>query len=276
MNTFLKTAISTAALMTSAFALTSVSHAGEKGHDHARTSEAAPEAASEVAPASAPAFSVEMQRGEVLQIIASQARKGGEAAARSYGQTAFPIASSFGFQRLGQLNVSRNVFSDFEPEVFSFFSWPDQASADAFAAHPDWPAIKATRPDAWSELKVYSVELQEDLSLNFDPAKHYTVVVAWTDGANAGDYARYLSGIEPAITRAGGRFIYKMKQPSLEAHASPPEAPAQLTFVEWESTDGFDQVQQSPEYQAHSQYFTSGVSRVEFYWLQAPQGTRAN
>ncbi|WP_108788073.1 DUF1330 domain-containing protein [Erythrobacter sp. Alg231-14] len=261
MNSIFKTSLIAAMFATSALAIAGNSHAGEP------TSEPAP------TPADTPAFAVEMKRGEVLQIIASELREGGGPAARTYGQTAFPIASSFGFQRLGQLNVRQNVISDFDPEVFSFFSWPDQASADAFAAHPDWPAIKATRPDAWSELKVYSLELQDDLSIQFDATKHYTVVVAWLNNENASDYDRYLTGIEPAVTRAGGRFVYKMRGPSMESHASPPAAPSQLTFVEWDSTDGFAEVQQSEEYLAFRQYFGSAVEKVEFYWLQTPQST---
>ncbi len=263
MTTLFKISLLAATFASGTLVLAGNPNAGE------RKPAAAP--AVESPPQAAPGFSVEMRRGEVLQVIASEAREGGQDAARTYGRTAFPIASSFGFQRLGQLNVTRSVISDFAPEVFSFFSWPDQASADDFAAHPDWPAIKATRPDAWSELKVYSIALQDDLSLQFDPAKHYTVVVAWLNEENPADYDRYLTGIEPAVTRAGGRFMYKMRGPSMESHASPPSAPSQLTFVEWDSPDGFSAVQQSPEYLAHQQYFGTSVERFEFYWMQTPQ-----
>ncbi|MCK0127810.1 hypothetical protein [Erythrobacter sp. F6033] len=259
MISFRKAPLLATVLLTSTFALTPTTQAQDNK----------PAPAKQEVPK--PGFKVEMKRGEVLQVIASELRDDGQAAARKYGQTAFPIAQSFGFQRLGQLNVNRKVISDFDPEVFSFFSWPDQASVDAFAKHPDWPAIKATRPDAWSELKVYSVELQDDLKLQFDPSKHYTVLVAWlkTDEA-IGDYNKYLEGIESAVERSGGRFIYKMRNPSMEAHASDPAAPHQLTFVEWETTDGFDKVQASQEYLDHRQYFGTSIERVEFYWLKAP------
>lgn len=220
---------------------------------------------------SGPSFKVEMKKGEVLQVIASQLQPEGQAAARKYGQTAFPIAQSHGFKRLGQLNVREIAISDFAPEAFSFFSWPSQDAASAFAAEPDWPAIKATRPDAWSELKVYSAELKEDLKLQFDRDKHYTVLVAWLKSDDAmSEYSRYLTGIEPAVERSGGRFIYKMRMPTMEAHASPPAAPHQLTFVEWESTDGFAKVQESQEYLDYRQYFGSSIERFEFYWLKAP------
>ncbi|MBD2841249.1 hypothetical protein [Erythrobacter rubeus] len=219
----------------------------------------------------APGFSVKMKKGEVLQVIASELRPDSVPAARQYGQSAFPLAQTHGFKRLGQLNVRETVISDFAPQAFSFFSWPSQQAVDDFAAEPGWPAIKAVRPQAWSELKVYSAELEDDLDLQFDPGKHYTVLVAWLNDDDAvTDYNRYLTGIEPAVERSGGRFIYKMRMPSMEAHASDPAAPHQLTFVEWETTDGFDRVQQSQEYLDFRQFFGSSVNRFEFYWMKTP------
>ena len=219
-----------------------------------------------------PAFMIDMKKGEVLQVIASELRTDGAAAARQYGQTAFPIAQRHGFKRLGQLNVTRNAVSDYEPQAFSFFSWPSQKAVDAFDAEPEWPAVKATRPQAWSELKVFSSELKEDLTLSFSPDKHYTVLVAWLKSDDdIADYNRYLTGIEPAVARSGGQFLYKMRLPSMEAHASDPKPPHQLTFVEWESTDGFAKVQQTQEYLDHREYFSSSMERFEFYWLKAPK-----
>jgi len=233
--------------------------------------DAAPSQTVQTKPSKTQVFAVEMQKGEVLQVIASQSKPGGQAAARQYGQVAFPLAQSHGFQRFGQLNVQKTVVSDFAPEVFTFYSWPSQTAADAFAAEPKWPAIKSTRPDAWSELKVYSTELQKDLNLSFATDKHYSVLVAWLKNDEAmADYSRYLKGIEPAVERSGGRFIYKMRMPSMESHASDPVAPHQITFVEWESDDGFANVQKSEEYAAHQRYFGSSMKRFEFYWLKTP------
>ena len=213
-------------------------------------------------------FSFEAKRGAVLQVIAPDAKEGARDARQAYYEQTLPRAEPLGFRRHGQLNVRQKVISDFDPGAFIFFSWPDQASFSRFEADLAWPAIAASRPEGWDELRIYSLELQEDLALSFDPDKHYTVVVAWLEDDGAADYDRYLDGIEPAMQRAGGRFLYKMRMPSMEAHNSPPASPGQITFVEWDSTDGFAEVQKSAEYQAHQQYFRSGVDRFEFYWLQ--------
>lgn len=213
-------------------------------------------------------FSISLERGEVLQIFAPEAAEEGANARREFYQSVIPIVEGFGFQRLGQLNVSQRVISDYNPGAFIFFSWPNLAASQRIEATPEWPSIQATRREGWDELKIYGLVLEENLNLQFDPDKHYTVVVAWLDEENASGYSRYLEGIEPAVERAGGRFIYKMRGPMIETIASEPVAPGQITFVEWESTDGFDRVQQSPEYRAHQQYFGSSVERFEFYWLE--------
>lgn len=217
---------------------------------------------------SASPLTIEVKKGEVLQLIAPQARPDGNAARQAYYENVFPIAESLGYKRLGQLNVKQKVISDYDPGAFIFYSWPDEEAEESLYSHPDWPALKASRPDAWTELKIYSDTLDEDLTLSFDPAKHYTVVVAWFDPAHPGDYERYLSGIESAVTREGGRFIYKMRRPAFEAHASSLVAPGQITFVEWETSGGFARVQKSKEYKESAEFFNSGLERFEFYWLE--------
>lgn len=212
------------------------------------------------------------KRGELLQIIMPESREDAGDARREYYQTVFPIAEGLGYRRLGQLGIRQKVVSDYDPGAMLFFTWPDRAAQDEFKRNPQHPAIIAARPDGWNELKVFTAELDQDLDLRFDPTKYYTVVIAWLDADHGDDYQRYLTGIEPAVKRAGGRFIFKMNDPSLQTHASSPEAPGQLTFVEWDNPDGFAQVQQSQEYLDSRQYFGSGVDRFEFYWLAAVAG----
>ncbi|MBV7266542.1 DUF1330 domain-containing protein [Erythrobacter ani] len=225
-------------------------------------------------PTEAPAragFTVDLDKGDVLQVIAPQSREDGASTREAYYRQTIPAAEALGFQRHGQLNVRQKVISDWDPGAFIFFSWPDQPSLTAFEARPEWPSVLATRSNGWEELRIFSLELKQDLELQFDPEKHYTVVVAWLNSDGNADYDRYLDGIEPAMARAGGRFVHKLRGPSMEALDAPPGAPGQITFVEWDSTDGFAQVQQSPEYRAHQQYFASGVERFEFYWLETPR-----
>ncbi len=215
---------------------------------------------------------VEVKAGEVLQLIAPEGREDGQTARQAYYEQVIPKAEALGYRRMAQLNVRQSVISEYDPGAFIFFAWPSEDAARQFAGDPNWPELKATRPDGWNELKIYDDVRKEDLTLSFDPAKDYSVVVAWFDPDNPGDYERYLGGIEAAVAREGGRFIYKMHSPSYEVHASDPTAPGQVTFVEWSDRDGFARVQQSEEYRENAKYFSSGLTRFEFHWLTLYQG----
>lgn len=213
-----------------------------------------------------------LKKGQYLSIIMPEAKTSDEAteSRQNYYKAAFPLGAKFGLKREASLAVDTAIISDYKPSAVIFFSYPDKQSEAGLAGHPDWPAIKATRPDIWNELKIFSAEAAEDIDINFNPDKSYTLVVAWKKDKNSDGYEKYLSGIEPAMTRAGGRFIYKMFNPELESNNGSEPAPSQLTFVEWDSLDGFSKVQASAEYKASVPYFQSGVKKIEFYRISVP------
>ncbi|WP_162558904.1 hypothetical protein [Sphingorhabdus sp. EL138] len=206
-------------------------------------------------------------KGQYLSIIMPEAKSDSDAARQSYYRQALPLGQKFGLKREVQLKIDNRVISDYKPAGLIFFSYPDQASENQLANQPQWPAIKALRPGAWNELRIYSAAVENDLDLTFDPDKYYSLVVARTNPDKPEDYQRYLAGIEKAVHEAGGRFIYKMKNPKMEAHATSLNAPSQLTFVEWDAPNGFARVQQTEDYKASAPYFQSGVTNVEFYYM---------
>ncbi len=215
--------------------------------------------------ATAPRLTV--TKGQYLSVIMPEAKSDSDAARQSYYRQALPLGQKFGLKREVQLKIDNRVISDYKPTGLIFFSYPDQASEKQLASQPQWPAIKALRPKAWNELRIYSAAVKNDLDLTFDPAKYYTLVVAWTNPDKPDDYQRYLKGIENAVSSAGGRFIYKMNNPNMEAHATSLKAPNQLTFVEWDAPNGFARVQQTEDYRTSAPYFQSGVTNVEFYYM---------
>lgn len=129
------------------------------------------------------------------------------------------------------------------------------------------------RPKAWEALNIYSKELEQKLTLNFAPEKHYTLVMAWVNEQNPNDYYEYLRNIEPAVTKAGGRFIYKMNSPAYEAHGihkkapknGSSAAPSQLTFVEWDNESGLKAFRDSAIYKQNSHLIRSGTHQFRLF-----------
>ncbi len=222
-----------------------------------------------ITPQSATASDLTLKKGQYLTIVLPETNPAGNDVRKSYYSKAFPLGTKFGLKREMGLNVDQALISDYSPSAALFFSYPNKQSEAKLAKHPKWAGIKAMRPEAWKEIKFYSAEIAEDLDIHFDPNKSYTLVVAWLNPDNPNDYDRYLDGIKESVNAVGGRFIYKMKNPSFEANASS-DAPGQLTFVEWDTLDGFSKVRQNADYKKYTQYRQSGTKKLEFYRLSAP------
>ena len=214
-------------------------------------------------------WTLDLKKGQVLQVVVPEERPEGRDARQSYYQNAFPIAETFGYNNEGQLSIRDKVRSEYDPSVIAFFSWPDTVATQAYRSSPQFPAFKELRREAWHEMKIYDSELTEDLQLTFDPGKHYTAWIAWFDPEDRSDYTLYLEGIEPAVERAGGRIVYQMRDILIQTFDADENAPGQITFVEWQTADGFARVQQSPEFLANQVYYDSAVNTYEFYWLKA-------
>lgn len=212
--------------------------------------------------------------GQVLSYILITGRDtdAAKTARETYYKTAFPIADQFGMQRDLNLTVPTQLVGKYKADGMAIFSYPDATSEAGLAAHPEWPVIKALRPQAWDELAIFSQELKQPLNITFDPNKTYTLAVAEINEAAPDDYNTYMRGIEPGLNEMGGRFIYRMINPKVEAHRHTYDPQVQVTMVEWDTPEALAGFTRSPGYKANSKYFTSGVSGFSFFTI-APQPT---
>ena len=213
------------------------------------------------------AIALSYKKGELVSFVFPDNKPGNGAAAQEYGKRAFPIAGKLGLSNDLTFNIEK-IVGDFDPDAMVLYSWPSAEAETQFNNHPDWAQIKATRPDIWEELRVYTAVLPEDLSLIFKPQKVYTIAIAWTSEEKPNDYHRYFSIIDDEVKNQGGRFMYKMFDPNYEAHVKTGKGPGQITLVEWDQKDGFQQFVRSKTYQEKaSNYFRSGVDYVEFFYI---------
>ena len=213
----------------------------------------------------AQSYELSFKQGQVLSIVAPIADKAGTEARKEYYAGVFPIAESVGFERNIQFEITETVVGEFEPAALVFFSFPDEAAENYLYNHQDWQGLKALRPKAWKELRIYSNILEDDLSLTFNTDKYYTVAAAWINPERPDDYARYLSGIETAVNELGGRFMYKMNVQRFENHASDLAVPVQLTFVEWDSKAALGKLSSTDAFKANAKYFSSGLKGFELH-----------
>ena len=217
-------------------------------------------------------------QGQLVTLSATINRDGEDAAAarQQYFQRVFPIAGSLGLSRDGTLAIHNAVAGEFEPEAYSFFSWPSAQAEAELNAHESWQDIKALRPVAWDELRLYSVEMEDDVSLTFREDRAYSIAVAWTNPEQPDSYFQYLDAIEPTLTETGARYLYKMRNPRFEQHATPGGDPAQVTFVEWQSARDLERFLRSQAYRDASHLLTNGVTRFEVQLVSPVLPAQAN
>lgn len=227
--------------------------------DIAATSEA-----TEVAPTV-----ISYKKGELISLISIVSKEGDAAkkAVANYYATAFPLGETHGLIRKGQLKVKAVPVGAHKSEGVVFYSWPSKAAEDAFSAEPAWPAIKAARPEAWTELRIYTDEVKDDITFTFHADKTYTLAMAWINPENPTDYDRYMEGIKDAVAESGGRFVYKMFDPKFESHNITDGGPGQVTLVEWDTPRGLQAFGKTDGFRANAAYLTSGVTRFEILAL---------
>lgn len=218
---------------------------------------------------SKPVQTLTLSKGQVLTMILPVVKPGDKAKSvmQEYASRAFPLAQQHGLKTLFNLKVKQAIISNIEPSVFAFYSWTDKVSEQAFLSTPQWPEIRAMRPNAWQHLDVYNTELQQDIDIEFSPEYHYTAVIAWFDDEKPADYQQYLENIEPALEAVGGKFLLKLQNPVMETHSNTFGEPGQITFVRWTDEDGFKRLQKHPIYQKHKHLFGTGLKHFEFYGL---------
>ncbi|MEM7762682.1 MAG: hypothetical protein AAF290_01260 [Pseudomonadota bacterium] len=211
---------------------------------------------------------ISADKGALLSVISLTPRAGQAASdvRQAYFDAAFPRARENGMRVLGALPVTAIGVGEFAPQVVSFYAWPDLAAEQRFSTHPDWPAVKATRPLGWEALRIHDVVLERDLELTFRPDKTYTMASAWIDPAHPDAYGTYLRNIETGVADIGGRFIYQMVNPSLSSLRGD-SAPHRVTFVEWDTADGLQRFRESETLKTHGHLLNQGTQRFELLVL---------
>lgn len=215
-----------------------------------------------------------LRKGQVLSYVMPLRGAANAAARDEYQKRASPLGRKHGLRNLAGFAIERKLVGDYEPDALMMFSWPGRESVDAFAAEPEWPGIELLRQDAWDGLNIYSAPVEDDVTLQFDKTKVYTLAIAWIAEDRPDDYAAYMKGIEPDLAAVGGRFVYSMFSPGFETLGSSTRAPARATIVEWPSLAALSELRKRPSYQRHYANFESGVDGFEFYQISPmqPQG----
>lgn len=217
-------------------------------------------------------LNIELKSGQVLQFALIRERKTDAAKAirDRYFQTAVPHAASLGDQYLGNLRIKQTLVGKNDLQAIALWAFPDVASQDEFRASPKWPEYVQMRKDGWEELHVYSVVVPEDMTLNFDPDKNYTLAAAWAEPNMMDEYDRYLDGIEADFDQIGAKYAGRFTRVDLQSNVESVANPTHFTLVEWSEGMNVDKLRETNAYQQNSDLFQAALSRFDLYWVHFP------
>lgn len=209
------------------------------------------------------------KKGQLLTLIFLDRNDGkaGAVARKKYYETVVFPAEGFGLRLDATFSVKAIGVGSFKPEAVVVYSWPDKQAENKLAALPEWPKAKTLRSQGWDRLRSATSELDANMTLSFDPNKTYSIATAWLNPDFPDDYERYMSGIQAAVTKVGGKFIYKMQNPIYETHTKPFAAPDQITLVEWDSPASLAAFRETEGFKQNAKYLTSGTRRFELLLL---------
>lgn len=166
---------------------------------------------------------IELEKGQILTVAVSRHREGAEGKMQEYFEAVGPIAQPLGFSRLGALKVVEADAGSFEPNNFvGFYGFPSQDAAASFASDPRWPAIRATRPQIWSELRISHFRVETARELNFAPGRVYEVRYEFAPTSDT-----------PSLKQKGARTILDLAEGSHEMTPSSLAAPIRIRVLEW-------------------------------------------
>ena len=214
---------------------------------------------------------LQFKKGQLLSIVSivSSPNEDAKKFVKEYYNTAFPLGEKHGLKREGQLRVLASPVGAHKSQGIVFYSWPNKEAEQSFEAEAAWSSIKALRPKAWEELRIYTQEVEQDMALTFYPDKTYTLAMAWTNPENPDHYARYMDGIKASAESVGGNFIYKMFDPKFESNLIKDGGPEQVTLVEWDTPQGLQAFGKTDGFNQNAHYLKTGVTRFEILALSA-------
>lgn len=213
--------------------------------------------------------------GHVLSYVMREAGEGQTQARNRFYQEDRMLGEGLGRHAGTDLTVRQRILGEFAPDDLSVEIWPSQAALERYWDDEAQTRMRSQAEAGWRERRVYSVVLDEDLTLAFDPNKFYTLAAAWFNPDHPEDYTAYLAAISDEVRAAGGRFVYKMKAPHMHATGYAGDAPDQITVVEWESVESLRALQATETYKAASALFRSGTRHFEFFVI-APREQSAS
>ena len=213
---------------------------------------------------------IELKKGMIVSFIASSFHNSeAQQNASTYFDKVFPLAQKYSFRPLIRFNNLQKGNNHFTADALGIYSWDNQKQFDAFHQEESWPALKATRPQYWKNLRSVHITLHTDKTITFVQSKVYRITYIWLyDFENASEnLAKYTTPMRGVIERLGGRFVVGFDKSAIKSISSlnNDRKPDRIGITEWPNAETHQHYINSPEFKEYSKFFFSSVAEFEAF-----------
>jgi len=182
--------------------------------------------------------SISAKKGEILDILLLNTKKGVEKNFEKYKKTAFPVAIKRTYQPLFGYGISETAQGNIQPTVIAFGKWKDLKNREQFIKEIDGivPDFHLQRRNIWSLFNLTYYELPNDISFSIDKTKYNVITSYWEKDAVA--FKAFKKRWLQKSASNGGKNLLKLakgKSPMGYYHN-----PDLLVITQWDSKEDFD------------------------------------
>jgi len=154
---------------------------------------------------------IELQKGEVFDILLLQQNPGKEEAFKSYFQTAGAVAKSMSYKPLGGLKIKAHLQGNLHPSVLVFAKWDHMEKREAFLNQitEEVPDFHERRRELWPYFGLHYYEVKNDLSLKIDRKKYLIATAYWLDTED--ETSNFYGEWKSKIQSANGEVLIELK-----------------------------------------------------------------
>ena len=217
---------------------------------------------------------IHLKKGQLLDLVAAHYHnaESQQKSGPAYLSKVFPLAQKHGFTPQITFNTVNFKEAHFSAGGFGLYSWPSVQHLQTFAEEKTWPALKASRPNYWKNLRINHFEVKEDMTLNFKKNKVYRITYIWLFGYQDDDQnlEAYLNPMKKVIERLGGKYILSFKNGGINFESlNNDRTPNRVAITEWPDEKTHQLYLKSPEFKKNKQHFFSAVAEFEAFNVKA-------
>lgn len=154
---------------------------------------------------------IELKKGEVLDILLLTQNPDTEAALKDYFKTAFPVAKRMSYQPQPGFKILQHTQGNLRPESLILGKWSNLKLREEFLTQiiKEVPDFDERRRKIWSYFGLRYYEIQEDLSLTIDRSKYHVATTYWLKSKDESE--KTFKSWEKMIPKAGGKVLIQLE-----------------------------------------------------------------